>query len=144
MSKKTDKKIEKVAARPIGRPSKYKTEFCDMLIEHMKSGMSYQTFAAKANCSIECLYEWERTYPDFSDAKRQAFDLNREFWEKVAIEATTGVNPDANATLIIFNLKNRFPKEWRDRQEVHSEINQKIEVSTVDVSERVKRIKGQE
>ena len=29
---------------PVGRPTKYKPEYCEMLIEHMSEGLSFESF----------------------------------------------------------------------------------------------------
>lgn len=101
---------------PGGRPTVYKQEYCQMLIDHMASGLSFLSFAAVINVSEECLYEWGRVHQEFSEAKKEAFVKNRLFWEDLAIK---NIKADKfQSTVWIFNMKNRFPKEWRDRQEV--------------------------
>lgn len=151
MAKK--KEVVQQEKNPIGRPSKYKPEYCQELIEHMRQGFSFESFAGLTMVNVDTLYEWTKVHQDFSDAKKTGFDLSRLFWEKIGIdnilntsenfgEGAGSKSQSINSTVYIFNLKNRFPKEWRDRQEIDSNIKQQIEVSTVDVSERVKRIKG--
>jgi len=114
---------------PAGRPTDYREGYCDDLIEHMSSGLSFESFAGWCGCHVDTLYEWEKRHPEFSDAKKTAFEQNRLFWDRVAVDSlhdTTEYNEDGkpvsrkspNATMIIFNLKNRFPKQWRDRTEV--------------------------
>jgi len=113
---------------PVGRPTDYKPEYCKMLIEHMASGLSYQSFAAIVDCWEQTLYNWETDYPEFLDAKRTGFVKNRLFWEKLGTAHITHTDskfessPKLNSTVYIFNMKNRFPKEWRDRTEVKQEV----------------------
>jgi uncharacterized glyoxalase superfamily metalloenzyme YdcJ len=88
-----------------------------MLIDHMASGMTYESFRGVAGISKSTIYNWEEAHPEFLDAKELAFELNRAFWDRIALDAASG-NKNVNATILIFNLKNRFPKEWRDRREI--------------------------
>ena len=67
---------------------------------------------------------WEKVHPSFSASKKEGFAKNRIFWEKLGINHITHVDskfessPKLNSTVYIFNMKNRFPREWRDRVEV--------------------------
>ncbi len=111
-----------------GRPTKYKPEYCQMLIDHMNGGYSFESFAGLIGVAKQTLYEWIDGNSEFLDAKEVGFEKSRLFWEKVGVDyiinqssSTAGVGSESkaiNSTVYIFNLKNRFPKEWRDRQEV--------------------------
>jgi hypothetical protein len=111
-----------------GRPTKYKPEYCQMLIDHMNGGYSFESFAGLIGVAKQTLYEWIDANSEFLDAKEVGFEKSRLFWEKVGVDyiinqssSTAGVGSESkaiNSTVYIFNLKNRFPKEWRDRQEV--------------------------
>lgn len=116
---------------PGGAPTKYRPEYCADLIIHMSKGLSYQSFAGHVRVNIDTLYEWETNNPEFSDAKKKAMEINRLFWETAGIEGMyqpsgPGSTP-LNPTIYIFNMKNRFPKEWRDRQEIESTVTQTTE-----------------
>jgi len=118
----------------VGCPTKYKPEYCQMLIEHMKQGLSFESFAGLVNVDRQTIYNWLDAHSEFFDAKKQGFEQSRLFWELAATRGATGQIPNFNATMAIFNLKNRFPKEWRDRQEVDHQSSdgtmtpQKIEI----------------
>jgi hypothetical protein len=100
-----------------GHPTHYKPEYCDMLVDHMNDGLSFESFAGVVGTCKQTLYNWAEANPDFLDAKKQGFEKSRLFWEKTGTKLATG-QLDGNATMAIFNLKNRFPKEWRDKQEM--------------------------
>ena len=38
----------------MGRPTKYKKKYCKMLIDHMKKGLTYETFAATIDDDTVC------------------------------------------------------------------------------------------
>ncbi len=109
-----------------GRPTKYKPEYCQMLIEHGKKGLSFDSFAGAIGISRETLFDWARDITEFSDAKRQCTEFSRSFWDSKALEALSEKNEydergrvinstRINPTVLIFNLKNRFRDQWRDQ-----------------------------
>lgn len=130
-----------MGARKQGQPTKYKPEYCQMLKDHMGSGLSYISFAAVIKVNVDTLYEWEKDQPIFSETKKEAFNLNRLFWEKAGVDGLwdqkeydekgrVSSQKSINSTLYIFNMKNRFPKEWRDRTEVKKETEHSVEKET--------------
>lgn len=121
-------------AGEMGRPTKYLPEHCQMLIEHMATGLSFESFAAVAKVDRDTIYNWIEIHPDFSDAKKQAFEESRLFWEKKGIEglfseseydANTKISSSKsmNAAVWIFTMKNRFPEEWKDKHETEHSGN---------------------
>lgn len=98
-----------------GRPIDYKPEYCQLLIEHMGNGYSFEAFAAIVNTCKQTLYNWLSDHEEFLDAKEIAFERSRLFWEKVGIDISA--KGEGNATAYIFNMKNRFRQEWRDKHE---------------------------
>jgi transposase len=108
-----------------GRPTKYKKDYCLMLINHMREGLSYEAFGGVVGASKQTLYDWEKRHPEFIDAKRVGETQSLLYWEKVGrdglyhevIKDADGctVNRSINATIWIFNMKNRF--KWRDKSE---------------------------
>ena len=102
--------------RPGGRPTKYKPEYCQQLINHMKMGRSYESFAAEVHVCDDTLREWESKHPAFSAAKREGRVKSLRFWEDLLIENARGL--PSNATSIIFVLKCRFRQfGYRDKFE---------------------------
>lgn len=111
---------------PVGRPSKYDPKFCDMLIEHMAEGYSFETFAAKIDVNQDTLHEWAKVHKDFSESKKIAFAKCQIFWERLGInhilnssekdEMGNSRSVSLNTGAWIFNMKNRF--KWTDRVEV--------------------------
>ncbi len=99
---------------PAGRPTKYRPEFCNMLADHMAEGFSFESFAGHEDVlvNVDTLYEWVKKHEEFAEAKKLAFSRNRLSWERIMFAG------DMHPTLAIFNMKNRFPKEWRDRKEI--------------------------
>ena len=102
--------------RPVGRPTKYKPEYCEMLIEHMKQGFSFETFGAVIGVNKDTLYEWAKS-GDFSDAKKMAELHCQMWWERTGMSGLfSGEKEKFSAPVYIFNMKNRFG--WTDRTDL--------------------------
>jgi len=108
----------------MGRPSLYKPEYCDALIEHMKGGLSFESFAGRCGVCKQTLYAWCEAHKEFNEAKAIGESLSLLWWEqagKAGLLGQTVKQADGtvvnfksfNATVWIFSMKNRFG--WRDR-----------------------------
>lgn len=87
-----------------------------MVINHMAQGLSKESFAGAIGTSKQRIYDWAEQFEEFRDAVKRGEELSRLFWESLGVEGARG--SDAfNATAWIFNMKNRFHEEWRDRHE---------------------------
>lgn len=113
-----------------GRPTLYKLEYCDRLIEHMGKGLSFEAFAGLIGVSKQTLYDWEKTHAEFLDAKHRATEACRYWWEKQGVDGlfteTTrdgreSTTRSINARIWEINMKNRF--KWKDRIEHSGEID---------------------
>lgn len=103
--------------KPIGRPTKYTPEMCDKIIELGKIGASKHEMALELDISIDTFMVWQEENKDFSEAVSRAVNLSQGWWEKSGRVATFGGYDGFNATSFIFNMKNRFKNDWRDKQE---------------------------
>lgn len=116
------KKVEvkkEVVPRKEGRPTKYKPEYCEMLLTHMASGFSYLSFAGVVSVNYDTLYEWEKVHEEFSEAKKNGLAKNLHHWEQLGYQGMWHGGkdqPSFNSTLWIFNMKNRH--KWTDNKEV--------------------------
>jgi transposase-like protein len=122
--------------RPVGRPRiEFKPEYCDLVETEMASGFSFEACAGAIGICKQTLYSWVDQYPEFLDAKRRGTELNRRFWEKLGVDHIINVSESVregkdqittskslNSAVWIFNMKNRFRDEWRDKQEVDHSV----------------------
>tara|TARA_R110000787_G_C13060968_1_gene407761 strand:+ start:17 stop:400 length:384 start_codon:yes stop_codon:yes gene_type:complete len=120
-------------ANPVGRPTKYKPEYCQTLIDHMESGLSYECFAGVISVSKQTLYDWEKVNPEFIDAKKIGLGKAQLYWEKVGNAGMYmgGKDNPFNSTIWIFNMKNRF--NWRDKQETTHDITEEAKKLVIDM-----------
>jgi transposase len=106
------------AVMPAGRPTKYKPEFCDAVIKAGEEGDTLVGMAEACDVSRETINEWMKIHPQFSDAVKLGLQKSQFWWEKKGRLATFGEVPGFNATSYIFQMKNRFKEDWREKQDV--------------------------
>lgn len=105
-----------------GRPSDYDPAFCERVIDLGKEGASKAEMAAELGVVRQTLDNWCDAHPEFLDAVKEALGYSQAWWEKQGRLATFGGADGFNATSYIFNMKNRFPSDWRDKQEVDQNV----------------------
>jgi hypothetical protein len=97
-----------------GRPTLYKEEYCEKVIELLKQGAAMEEIALEIEVNVDTLYEWMKVHPIFSDSIKEGRGYSKGWWLKkgrVNID-----NKDFNSTLWYMNMKNRF--HWSDKHEV--------------------------
>jgi transposase len=105
----------RTAKKKMGRPTKYKPEFCQRVIELASEGMGKAEIACGIGVSRDTIHEWTKVHQDFSDAIRRAYEEALAWWERKGREATFGGVPGFQSTAYIFQMKNRFKDDWRDK-----------------------------
>lgn len=125
-----------------GRPASYRPTFPEKAQSMFARGATAAEVAKSLKISISTLYQWQQDKPAFSEAvtrgKAQADELVEQSLFKrsigyqhpdthfstfqgmvTATPFTKHYPPDTAAA--VFWLKNRKPKEWRDRTEIQLE-----------------------
>lgn len=106
-------------------PSKFKPEYCQRIISFMANGYSLTAFAGDIGIARETVYAWEHTHPEFREAVQKARATRVLYWEQRLLKCDR-----AEATPIIFALKNACADEWRQQPEVSIAVNNGRDVST--------------
>jgi hypothetical protein len=119
---------------PAGRPSKYSPEMCDVVVELGKEGASKHEMALELGIHIDTFIEWvkDENKPEFSEAVKKAVSYSQGWWEKKGRQATMGGVDGFNPTSFIFNMKNRFPGDWKDKRETEHSGGVTIKKATVE------------
>lgn len=73
---------------PVGPPTKYKPEYCDLLIDHMSEGYSFESFSAIVRVGRNTTYLWCKEFPEFKEAKEIAEAMALKYFE-TAIKASS-------------------------------------------------------
>jgi hypothetical protein len=100
-----------------GRPTDYDSSFCQKVIDLGKEGASKAEMAFALGCARSTFALWEEAHQEFSEAVKTAVGFSQGWWESQGRKAVFGATPNFNATAFIFNMKNRFPADWRDKVE---------------------------
>ena len=124
---------------------KYKPEYCDKLIDHMRQGKTYTSFAKLVKVRPATLIDWEREYPDFNNAKSEAFLLRKDFFEGKFVEIALGQDPNAKMAqpgMLIFMMKNI--NNWAEKNDVtqttQGKIDYNITYEEIGDSSQIKRV----
>ena len=122
-----------------GRPTIYKPEFCELLIEHCRDGGSIEAFAGKIMVSIDTLYDWFHRHPDFLEAKKIGYSLSLGWWEDYGKTNLLNISESEsygqaggsskskslNSGVWIYNMKCRFRKQYTEVQKIKQIIDEK-------------------
>lgn len=113
-----------------------------------RDGLTDIQIAQNIGISKQTFYDWKKRYPDFADSVKRGKEVIDRMVENALLKAAMGFEYDEematprgevvtirkyekpNTTALIFWLKNRKPKEWRDKQEIAHEGN--IGVTIID------------
>jgi hypothetical protein len=126
---------------PAGRPTDYKAEYVQRVAELAANGATDMEIADEFDVSVRTLYSWRAVHPEFLQALKAGKEIADERVERSLFQRATGyeqqtvkifmpsgadspifapfrevIAPDTTAC--IFWLKNRKPKEWRDKSEL--------------------------
>ena len=101
---------------PFGRPTKYRPEMCDVLIEQGRQGKSIAQMCVALDIARHTFEEWRKKRNDFSAAVDRALMLSQAWWESQGQEGIWGKSFNSSAYKL--QVINRFPKDWQDRREI--------------------------
>ena len=97
---------------PAGRPTGYKPEFCERVIELGKEGKSITQIACALDVAKSSIYLWEAEYPEFSDALTKARQHSQAWFENVG---QNGLFADKfQSSLWAKQVSCRFPDDYRE------------------------------
>lgn len=104
--------------RPVGRPTDYKPEYCEAVVEFMAKGYSIEAFAGFIGVTKQTIYNWKESFPEFLDAVQLGTAKCQYWWEQ---QGNTSLHDGKNFSdrTWKFNMQNRF--KWKDRQDVTSD-----------------------
>ena len=92
-----------------------------------RDGLTNEDIAFNIGITAKTLYEWMLKYSEISEALKEGKDvIDRRIENALAKKAEAG-----DVTAMIFWLKNRKPKEWRDRFQQDIYTPEPIKVETL-------------
>jgi hypothetical protein len=140
---------------PGGRPTKYRPEFVEQAAKLCKLGATDAELADFFSVSIQTLYSWRNVHPEFLDAIKTAKEAADERVQRSLFQRAIGYQVDAvkifmpagavepvyapyrenvpaDVASAIFWLKNRRPKDWKDRNHLTVDDKRSAEQFTDD------------
>ena len=100
--------------RPVGRPSKYKPEYCERVIEMASEGASMAEYAAEFGIDRTTLFDWRDQHEEFSTALARAKILEQAWFER---EARLNMrNKEFNSNLWYRSALSRFSDDYAERR----------------------------
>lgn len=124
---------------PAGRPTLYREEYCQQVIDVCSEGYSLTGFAGLIGVSRDTIDEWQRVHAEFSAAVDRAKAIRLAAWEKRAMKVGEEGGSGGQSTMITFMLKNHAPHEFREKQEIEHSGNLSLEAL---VSQSLEKPKG--
>lgn len=99
-----------------GRPTKYDPIYCEAVLQLGADGAGRYEMALELGIVYSTLQQWEKNYPAFAEAMRDASDLAQGWWAK---QGRKGIfmGSDFNANAYALQVKNRFPRDWKDKHD---------------------------
>lgn len=98
----------------MARPTDYRPEYCDQVIELGRQGKSHCQIAADLDVARQTLHNWADQYPEFLDAITRARDLAQAWFED---KGQSGLEtPGFNASLWAKQVSCRFRDDYTDKQ----------------------------
>jgi len=127
--------------RPIGRPTLYRPELCDQIIEAMGEGLSLEAAGAACGVGTRTVFIWQNQHEEFRQAVEEGRTKALLFWERRAIALSKGES--GNAAVITLGLKNRSRAAagWHDAQRlehsgpdggaIQQQVTRTLDISTL-------------
>lgn len=105
--------------KAMGRPSKYKPEYCEVVIKLGKEGKSLVQMAAHFDISRQTIDNWAENNPDFLEALLRAKVHAQNWWEDAGMKGMVG--DKFNAAVWKKSMEARFREDYTERKEVTGE-----------------------
>lgn len=105
---------------PVGRPTKYKPEFCDLVIEVGSIGGWLCEMAEVCDVHRSTMDEWASKHPEFSEALMRAKQKAQAWFERTGREAMFA--DKFNSSLWQKQMSSRHPDEYTEKRENKTDL----------------------
>ncbi len=125
---------------PAGRPTLYKPEYCEEVVELGKQGKSPVEIACDLGVLRETMLGWAKQHEEFSTALTRAKQFEQQWWEN---EGRKGLTADKfNAQVWTKSMQARFREDYTERQDLNVKGNHTVTHKSKSVSESASFIVG--
>jgi len=107
----------------LAKQCKYRPEYCQKLIDHLRTGLSMQTFGGTIGVTRSTVYKWIDEIPEFAEAHDIGLQLAQDFFEKRLVAKVSGQNipnidqKKIDTQALMFALKTRFHETYADKHD---------------------------
>lgn len=109
-----------------GRPTKFKTAYCNEVITHMAEGASLTSFAAEIGVCRATITVWMDDHPEFLAAVNVAKAKCAAWWEAVNRKIAKDGGGTGSAQACALGLKNMARDDWVERSEVNVNVKDNL------------------
>lgn len=129
MQKKTRKSnnLDNKPQNSLGRPTKYKPEYCQRLVDHMAQGFSSDSFAGVVDVCIETIRQWKHKNPEFLAAYKRGCAArllrDEQIYQTAMLGRPVRIGNEEftiNVSLLIFKMKSQH--RWRTTEKYEHSI----------------------
>lgn len=143
----------------LGRPTKYREEYNEQAYKLCLLGHTDAELASFFEVSEATINNWKIDFPSFLESIKKGkefadVDVVQSLYKRATgmkltkqvvkeskiVEVEDEIAPDTTA--MIFWLKNRQPKKWRDKQDIQHSGTIGSELSDEDLDARIKALQG--
>lgn len=106
------------STRPTGRPTLYRPEYCDRVIEFCTDGKSLTAFAGEIGVGRRTISLWRTAHAEFDDACEVAKARACAWYEEQLRKVASGEGGPGAATAACFGVKNFGGEDFTDRRQL--------------------------
>ena len=107
----------------------YNRKFCQKLLNYMKTGKSFNSFAGSIGVSPTTASKWCDEHEEFREAREIGNAINMGTWEDMAVDQAKG-ETKGNSSTTSFMMKNLHPEDYKDKQIIENEGNVVFQIET--------------
>jgi hypothetical protein len=125
---------------PTRTPENLPEGWYELLYGAAEQGASKTEMATLLGLPLRTFHKMRETFPEFDEQIQQLAQVSQVWWERTGRKLVTGAM-SGSASAFIFQMKNRFPADYRDQPRVDDEGGSLPVNISFEVSSPVKSIK---
>lgn len=106
---------------PGGRPTDYKPEYCEAVIEWGKLGKSKAWMCSKLETTPQTMAAWCEAHPEFLEAITRGVTHSQEWWEDKGQDCIEKAG--FQGSVWSRSMAARFPNDWREKTDTTTTHN---------------------
>jgi hypothetical protein len=124
--------VKKLGRPPTRTPENLPEGWYDLLYAAAEQGASKTEMASLLKLPKRTFDKMRENYPEFAEQCEQLSHVAQVWWERTGRKLVTG-EISGSASAFIFQVKNRFPEDYRDKQEIDHGVTKHNPVSKVTI-----------